>query len=174
LIQAAFVQAGREAGRDGRLTQETMTAAARPLAVDFHHFRAYSNLYWEHACQMGRQALVPGEVQKRVSVDVRILMREMVRCVDAKATARTRAVLQFEFPDQGLCFEVDLDRGRCVLSQRRAERPDLCVRCDSATWSGLFMRQLDFYEALKHHRIVLEGDKSLFARLDRFFPPPSD
>jgi hypothetical protein len=35
------------------------------------------------------------------------------------------------------------------------------------------MRQLDVREVLKDRRLVLEGDKSLFTRLDRLFPPPS-
>ena len=70
----------------------TVAAAASPLAADRQRFRTYSNIYWERAGEMGLAALAPSEVQKRVGRDVRILMREMVRCLDAKATARTRAV----------------------------------------------------------------------------------
>jgi hypothetical protein len=35
------------------------------------------------------------------------------------------------------------------------------------------MRQADVREMVKDGRLVLEGDKSLFTRLDRLFPPPS-
>jgi hypothetical protein len=172
-IEAAFVQAGREAGSAGRLSSETVAAAASPLAADREHFRAYSNIYWERAGEMGLEALAPSEVQKRVGRDVRILMREMVRCLDAKATARIRAVLQFDFPDENLCFHVTIDSGQGVLTEGSAGKPDLRIRCASETWAAVFTRQIDVRQALKHHQIVLEGDKSLFARLDRFFPPPS-
>jgi hypothetical protein len=37
----------------------------------------------------------------------------------------------------------------------------------------IFTRQLEVREALKDRRLVLEGDKSLFTRLDRLFSPPS-
>lgn len=173
LIEAAFAEAGRETARTGRLTQETMVAASAPLAASLEHFRKYSNIYWECANQMGSEALEPSEVQKRVGCDVRILMREMVRCHDPKATARVKAVLQFEFSDQGLVYSVRIDGPECALAEVRAENADLRVRCDARTWAGLFTRQTDAREALKKREIVLEGDKSLFTRLERFFPPPS-
>lgn len=172
-IEAAFIQAGREAGRTGCLTAATMAAASAPLAVDLQHFRTYSNVFWECGVAMGAQALAPAELARRVGGDVRILMREMVRCLDAKATARVKAVLQFEFPDQELSFAVQIDRGRCTLVEGGAPKPDLRIRCASTTWTSLFTRQLDVREALKNRQILLEGDKSLFSRLDRFFPPPS-
>jgi hypothetical protein len=144
------------------------------LASDLHHFRTYSTFYWERACALGSLALAPGEVKKSVANDVRILLREMVRCVDTQAIARVRAVLQFEFPDQSLAFHVALDRGTCTLGEGGVEKPDLLVRCDSGTWAAIFTREINVREALRDGRIVLAGDKSLFMRLDRFFPPPSE
>jgi hypothetical protein len=35
------------------------------------------------------------------------------------------------------------------------------------------MRQLNVAAALRQGMIALEGDKRLFTRLDRYFPPPS-
>jgi hypothetical protein len=172
-IEAAFVQAGREAGTVGRLAPETISAAALPLAADTNHFQTYSNIYWAQALRMGEQAQIPANVQQRVGSDVRILMREMVRSLDSRAAARTRAVLQFDFPDQSLHFRVTVDRGQAQLEEKVTEQPDLRVRCDSEVWSKLFTRQLDLRLALQARELVLEGDKSLFARLDRLFPPPS-
>jgi hypothetical protein len=34
------------------------------------------------------------------------------------------------------------------------------------------MRHINVRDALVNHLIELEGDKSLFSRLDRYFPPP--
>jgi putative sterol carrier protein len=172
-VQAAFIQAGREAGASGRLSAETMEAACLPLSADTEHFRAYSNIYWEQAVQMGEQGMEPEKVQARVSQDPRILIREMVRSVDPGAAARVKAVLQFDFPDARQHFRVTVDRGQVRLEETTTARPDLRVRCDAGVWAGLFTRQTDARRALLDRQLVLEGDKSLFARLDRLFPPPS-
>jgi putative NADPH-quinone reductase len=172
-IESAFVQAGREAGTTGRLSAGTMETASLPLSTDAEHFQLYSNIYWSQALPMGEQALDPARVQARVSEDVRILLREMVRSLDPAVAARTRAVLQFDFTDQGQHFRVTVAGGLASLEETTTEHPDLRIRCESALWAKLFMRQIDVRQALLEHQIVLEGDKSLFARLDRLFPPPS-
>jgi putative NADPH-quinone reductase/putative sterol carrier protein len=172
-IETAFLQAGREAGTAGRLAAETMSAAALPLAADAEHFRAYSNIYWAQAGQMGEAGQIPANVQASVSSDVRILLREMVRSLDPQAAARTKAVLQFDFPDRELHFRVTVDRGQANFEETTTNQPDLRVRCSAAVWSQVFMRQIDVRQALLERQLVLEGDKSLFARLDRLFPPPS-
>jgi putative NADPH-quinone reductase len=172
-IETAFVQAGREAGICGRLSQETIRQASLPLAVDQERFLTYSNIYWGHVTAMGEQGLDAGRVRNRVGCDVHILMREMVRTLDPRATARVRALLAFEFPDAALAYRVLIDRGQCVLSEGTAAHPDLRVRCQPAVWGQIFTRQMDVREALRRRELVLEGDKSLFTRLDRFFPPPS-
>jgi len=172
-IEAAFIEAGREAGTTGRLTAETMTAAALPLAVDLRHFRDYSNIFWANAGAAENRGRPLVEVQQRVARDVRILMREMVRCLDPKATARVKAVLQFEFPDRDLAYHVRVDCGKAELKEGRAAKPDLQVRCPADIWAGIFMRLTDVRDALKNRQLVLSGDKSLFSRLDRFFPPPT-
>jgi putative NADPH-quinone reductase len=172
-VQAAFIQAGREAGTSGRLSAETMDAACLPLSADAEHFRAYSNIYWAQAMQMGEQGMAPENVQARVSEDARILIREMVRSLHPGAAARTKAVLQFDFPDQRQHFRVTVDRGQVRLEETTTAHPDLRVRCDAGLWARVFTRQTDVRQALLDRRLVLEGDKSLFARLDRLFPPPS-
>jgi putative sterol carrier protein len=150
-----------------------MKAASLPLAPDLEHFRTYSNIYWAQARRMGVKGQVPANVQARVSGDVRILMREMVRYLDAKATARVKAVLQFEFPDRELVYHLRIDCGKCELKEGPAAKPDLLACCSSEVWSRIFTRQTDVRDVLKNRQLVLHGDKSLFSRLDRFFPPPS-
>ena len=172
-IETAFVQAGKEAGTTGRLSATTMAEASLPLSPSAEHFRTYSNLYWVQAMTMGADGQVPALVQARVGSDVRILMREMARYLDPRAAARLRAVLQFDFPDEKLNFRLTINRGQCALEETVTERPDLRVSCQAGVWAQIFMRQLDVREALKDRRLKLEGDKSLFTRLDRLFPPPS-
>jgi len=172
-IETAFIQAGREAGTTGRLSRETMETACLPLAASAEHFRTYSNIYWTHAFDLGPDGMSPDLVQARVGSDVRILMKEMVRCFDSRAGARVRAALQFDFPDLDLHYCVRIDRGRCELSEGPCPEPDLRVRAAAAVWAAIFMRRIDVREVVKDRRLVLEGDKSLFTRLDRLFPPPS-
>jgi hypothetical protein len=50
--------------------------------------------------------------------------------------------------------------------------PDLTVTCSSEVWAGVFMRRINVRDALVNKQIVLAGDKFLFSRLDRYFPPP--
>ena len=173
-VEAAFIQAGREAGTTGRLSPETQSVASLPLAADLEHFRAYSNIYWAQAIQMGEQGMVLENVKARVSEDMGILIREMVRSLDPGAAAHTRAVLQFDFPDKQQHFRVTLDRGHVLLEETTTARPDLRVRCDANVWARVFTRQTDVRRALLDRQLMLEGDKSLFARLDRLFPPPSN
>ncbi len=172
-IEAAFVEAGRQAATTGRLTQDVVEAAATPLAASPETFRLYSNFYWETAESLGADGLDLPRVQATVGRDIRILLREMVRCVDPQATKTVRAVLEFHFPDKAQVFGVRIEEGRCALIEGSSEQPDLRIRCDSRTWAGVFMRTTDVRQALARKDIVLEGDKSLFSRLDRFFPPPS-
>lgn len=172
-VESAFLKAGREAGTTGQLSARTMADAELELSPDETYFRAYSNIYWQHASAMDPANINSAKLQKEVGSDPDILLREMARCLDPKATARLRAVLQFDFPDCRRYYRLTVDRGRCELKCEPTAQADLRVTCSSEIWVALFMRQLDVAAALRQGMIRLEGDKSLFSRLDRYFPPPS-
>ena len=103
---------------------------------------------------------------------MRVLLSEMVRSMDAVATAKRRFVLQFDFTDTGMHFKVSVDHGAATLAQESSEACDLRVTTKAATWAKVFMRQVNVRDALTSGEIKLEGDKTLFTRLDRYFPPP--
>lgn len=172
-IESAFLKAGHEAATTGRLSAKTMADAALPLSPDEQYFRTYSNIYWEHAAAMDITNANSAKLQKQVGSDPDILMREMARSVDPKATARLRAVLQFDFPDRKRHYRLTVDRGQCDLKFEPVAKPDLRITCTSDIWVALFMRQINITAALRQGVIRLEGDKSLFTKLDRYFPPPS-
>ena len=173
VIEAAFIQAGRQAGLTGHVPADLLEKAATPLAVDMPHFETYSNIYWEHATAMGARAADLNLVQRKVVGDVRILMREMARSIDPVATKRVKAVLQFDFPDKALHYRLAVDRGRCELIEAETETPDLRVTCTTEIWAGVFTREVDVKAALRDRQIRLDGDRFLFSRLDRYFPPPT-
>jgi len=150
-----------------------MADAGLRLSPDEQYFRTYSNIYWEHAAAMEITNTNNRKLQEAVGSDPDILMREMARSINPQATARLRAVLQFDFPDRQRHYRFTVNHGRCELVFEPTPKPDLRVTCTTGTWVALFMRQLNVAAALRQGVIVLEGDKSLFTRLDRYFPPPS-
>ena len=172
VIETAFEQAGIELATRGEISAETAARAATPLSSDLHHFQLYANIYWEHARSLGPRALDVSAVRDRVLGDMRVLLSEMVRSVDPLATARKRFVLQFDFTDTGAHFRVSVDHGAATLAEQTSEKCDLRVTTTAASWAKVFMRQINVRDALVSGEIKLAGDKMLFARLDRYFPPP--
>jgi multimeric flavodoxin WrbA/putative sterol carrier protein len=177
-IEAAFVRAGYEIAVNGRISEDTEQKAATPLSSDVPYFKKYSNIYWEHAVALGEKSWDLDLLCRTVTSDVRILMQEMARSIDPKATAKLKAALQFEFPDKDLRFTFKVDRGSCTFLEsscedaQGSEAADLKVTCSSEVWAKVFMRQINVRDALVNKQIVLSGDKFLFSRLDRYFPPP--
>jgi multimeric flavodoxin WrbA/putative sterol carrier protein len=172
LIETAFVKAGYALVAEGVIAPALLEQAAMPLSSDVRHFQQYSNIYWEHALAMGARGADLEALQQSVTMDVRILMREMARSLDPSATAKLKAVFQFDFPDKNYFFRVCVNKGSCVLTEEKTASPDLRVTCAANAWAGVFMRKVNVRDALINHLIELEGDKSLFSRLDRYFPPP--
>jgi putative sterol carrier protein len=171
-IEAAFVKAGYELAAEGKISPETQQKAAIPLSPDLDYFKKYSNIYWEHAVAMGEQSRDLDLLSKNVMSDVRILMQEMARSVDPLATAHLTTTLQFDFPDKQYSFTLSVDHGACTFAEGKADKPNLKVTCSTDVWAKVFMRQINVRDALVGRQIVLEGDKFLFSRLDRYFPPP--
>jgi multimeric flavodoxin WrbA len=172
-VESAFLKAGHEAGTTGRLSAKTMADAELLLSPDENYFRTYSNIYWEHAAAMDATNTNSAKLQKQVGSDPDILMREMARSIDPQATARLRAVLQFDFPDRQRHYRFTVDKGRCELKFEPTAKPDLRVTCTTDVWVALFMRQLNVAAALRQGVIKLEGDKGIFKTLARYCPPPS-
>jgi multimeric flavodoxin WrbA/putative sterol carrier protein len=171
-IEAAMEEAGIELATKGMISKEVIEKAAVPLSSDLDHFQKYSNIYWEHARSLGARALDVSAVRELVINDVRVLLSEMARSIDTLATAKLKAVIQFDFADKNQHFRIAVDRGACTLSPVESEKCDLRVTTATTTWAKVFMRQINVRDALVNGEIKLEGDKFLFSRLDRYFPPP--
>jgi putative sterol carrier protein len=99
-------------------------------------------------------------------------MHEMARSVDPLTTAKLTLVLQFNFPDKGYTFCLRIIKGTCLLEESRASVFDLCVTTDTGTWVKVFRREISIKKAIMERKISLEGDKSLFMRLEKYFPSP--
>lgn len=172
-VEMAFRTAGREAGGSGVLTPETMKAAGQPIAVDRETYARYSDIFWEYARSAGAGGLDLERVVPLVNGDPRILMREMIRGFDPAAAAGLKAGIRFAFSDPPRVFRVDVDGGACRLAEESGGTADLTVSCATATWVRLATGELDPRQALRDGLIALAGNRALFARLPRLFPPPS-
>lgn len=169
-LETAFVDAGAEAARTGRLSEQVRRKAALYLAPDDASFRNYCDVYWADAQAMGAGAVDSEALVTKVSKDARILMPFMVSSVDPVATARTKAVLQFDFTEPDAHYGVVIDSGTARLTHGQTAAPDLRVSCTAEVWADIARGDLDPRAALREGRVTITGDRSLFARLARFFP----
>jgi multimeric flavodoxin WrbA/putative sterol carrier protein len=173
IIESALVQCGRELAVHGILPQELLDAAATPLSFDNAHFQNYSKIYWEEVSALGQEGTNLKKVQSITVRDVRILMHEMARNINPRTTANMKAVLRFHFTDKNLYYNLTINKGACTLEEKESHHCDLSITTDSVTWGKLLTRELSARNALMEKKIVLEGDKNIFIRLERYFPPPS-
>lgn len=173
-IETAFRQAGGELVRNGRVSDSTSTQASAPISPSNENYRRFSQIYWEHAKSLQATNGSLDQLHRRVVADVRILLPEMVESIDPVATHSIKATIEFVFSNIDEPRHIIIDHGTASLHIGAALNPDLTIRTSTDTWSQLFMREINAPDALRKQSIVLEGDKSLFSRFDRFFPPPSD
>lgn len=174
-IMASLRSAGRELGAGRAVTAATASGVASPLTSDLEHFVKYSAYYWENAVALGSNATDLASVQDRTARDVRILMHEMARCADSAATARLNLDILFTFTDIAWQCTLHLDHGTCECREGvQAAAPALSITTTTTTWAALFTGGLDVRQAVLQREIVLQGDRSLFLRFHRLFPPPPD
>jgi putative NADPH-quinone reductase len=164
-------RAGAEFTRRERIPQSLLDDVSTPLLADLPHFVRYSRVFWEHALAQGDEGEAAGTA---AGSDVRILIREMVRNASEAALRGVSATLQFEFPDAGLTYALEIRDGACTLDERTAAAPDLRVRCPAAVWAAVVRRTLVGAQLLKHPDLHVEGDLRLFRQLPRYFPPPAE
>ena len=169
-VKAAFVEAGKEAGRTGRIPEQMLRAASAYLSPDAGDFEKHCEIYWNNARKMGIDALKIKALVTKVSKDAQVLLLRMVSLADPIATAQTEVVLQFDFTDTEMHFRVAIDHGSATMEQGKTDDPDLRVSCDADVWSDIAIGELDPRDALKQGLVTLSGDRSLFMRLPRFFP----
>jgi multimeric flavodoxin WrbA len=172
-IETALETAGRMFALEGRIDRETVEKISTPLAGDRMRFQMYSNIYWEHAKKVYAAGGTAEEIKNLTRSDLRILMHEMISGIDPVTTAHTKAVLQFNFPDISLAYMVTIDHGTARILQTETAEADLFVTCHSTVWAGILHRTTDPVKALSSGEIRLKGDKMLFRKLGRFFPPPN-
>lgn len=172
-IENAFYQSGQALANGEVIAKELQQKAALELAPDLTYFQRYSNIYWDYAKQVSSRGGDPDEARILTNRDITLLMHEVARSVDPVATKGIKAVFQFEFTDQQKTFSISVERGTSSIKEQPINDPDLIIRCTSLIWVGIILRELDPIKPLTAGEIILVGDKSLFRKLHRYFPPPN-
>ncbi len=170
-ILTACERAGAAFVREERIPADFLRAFSGPLLADLPHFVRYSAVFWEHALAQRDEC---AEAGNKAGDDIRILMYEMARNVNPAATRNVVANLQFIFPDRGWKYLLRIARGACTIEEGETEHPDLLVRCPAALWSAVIQRTIPGSQLAAHPELHLEGDRDLFRRLPRYFPPPAE
>lgn len=172
-IQTGLEQAGRTFALEGTIDPATIEKIATPLAVDPERFQLYSNIYWEHAQEIFSCGGTSLEVLERTRGDIRILMQEMASSVDPVTTSRIRAVIQFVFTDSGLSYRITINRGTATLETGENGSFDMRITTSAKIWVQIIHRTIDPLKAMSSGDIRIEGDKELFRKFGRLFPPPN-
>ncbi len=173
-VMSSFRTAGTELATQGKISQSIINNVSVPLSENVSHFLEDSNIYWQEAQALGKQAMDPNSVNNHVLKNPYILISEMVRHIDSQATARIKASVQFDFTDRNIHFTITINKGKCTVKECLSEDYHLRITTTSDVWSQIFLRELDARNALKDQKLVIQGDKMLFSRLDKYFPLPCD
>ncbi|MDP8266557.1 MAG: NAD(P)H-dependent oxidoreductase [Candidatus Aceula meridiana] len=173
-VNASFKRAGFELATQRKVSSVTMKRASAPLSENIEHFTEDSNIYWQEAQNLGSKAMDPNYVNSIIVRNPKILISEMVRHVDPQATNRLKASIQFDFTDKDVQLAIKINKGKCSLEESKIDNWDLKITTSSEVWAQIFLREINARNALSEKKIIIEGDKSLFARLDKYFSLPCD
>ena len=80
---------------------------------------------------------------------------------------KVKATFEFEIDDR--YFMVQVNDGQCLTRQGHAERPDVALKLDIATFNALLLERLSPADALASGRVKLEGDPKGLHRFVRLF-----
>ncbi len=173
-IRAAFETAGRELALHGAVSTETQRCAAAPLTRDEGMYLRHQDTYWKVFEESGETLLSREAIRDRVARDLRILMPELAACLDPQAADGLEAVIQLAFGgEEAAGWQLVIGEGHCRALIGRHEAPTTTIALDRETLVRIILQEEDPRQLYGQGKIAVSGDKSLFTRFGRLFPPPS-
>ncbi len=173
-VQTAAETAGFELAREGRVSAETQRRVSTPLTRNDDTFNRHFETYWAIAKEVGSSGSDRKKITEAAARDLRILMPELVACFDPKAAGDLVAVIHFAFSGkQAGDWAVHISGGTCCLASGQPADWDTRVSCDSKTFVDIMLQKVDPRGAMAKGALELTGDRRLFSRFRRLFPPPS-
>ncbi|MCP4602324.1 MAG: hypothetical protein GY847_17710 [Proteobacteria bacterium] len=173
-IHAAFEKAGQELVTLGHIRPETEKNASLFLSDSPEAYERYFSVYWQIAEETQTDYLDHEALKTAAKGDLRILMPELADCLDQSVAGDMAAVFLFDLDgDQPGPWQLAISNGKCHAVAATHDNPSVTIRTSSETLLDIFIRRKDPRRAISRGELRLEGDKKLFARFERLFPPPS-
>ncbi|KAB2339614.1 winged helix-turn-helix transcriptional regulator [Actinomadura rudentiformis] len=91
-------------------------------------------------------------------------------CFVAEAAAGLRVVYEFRVGDE--VFYADIDDGTIETAHGPAQRPDLVIETDDATFLEVFTRGRGLADAIKNGEVAVTGDREALGKLRVLFKWP--
>lgn len=174
-VKAAFESAGMDLVKQGCISPENERNAALPLSRDAESFNRYFSTYWKAAREIGASSSDRERIRLSVSEDLRILMPELATHLDPAVAEGLEAVILFDFdggqPGQ---WHLVVSKQRCKAFAGMHDSPTTSIRTSSETFVDIMLQRADPRKAISQGKLKVTGDKELFARFGRLFPPPSE
>lgn len=162
-ILEAYKEAGSQLASMGRISPQVISTAELQLTESDEVFAANSKIFW----QLHRNKKIPQEISDCVRYDPRILLDEMCRNF-IPSRAPEKASIKFVFTDKNISRAIVIDSRKCKVCDFHGVA-DLTVITDSKSWCDMMAERRDVLKMISQKRIILEGDKRLFAGMKRFF-----
>ncbi len=172
-IRAAFEKAGHELVTDGHIQEKTERDASLYLTRSAESFKQQFSIYWQIAGEMDESNLHRKELRKAAGEDLRILMPELSTRFDPTAASDLEVVFQFELDGkQPGIWHVEISNKTCCVHANAHPSPTITISTSSETFLDIILQRDDPRRIIAKGRLKFEGNKSLFARFGRLFPPP--
>jgi len=165
IFKAAF-QAGVEVVRDGAVSKETEASLQQPV-VPVEELADMANIWWD---SFQKDTARTSAQEKKLSQDMRLLLRGMALTFNPSAAGNLKATIQFDVTGRqpGAWF-LSIGNGTCTYNEGRAPAPSLTIKTPSEVWLAIAAREKDGQQAFMRGEFKAEGDLSLLMRLNVLF-----
>ncbi len=170
-VQDAFVRAGVEIVKEGRVSKETERLAGQSFSVSEEIFAEHFKNYWAVATEMGPDWKDRKMLAIRATEDPRIIIRELAGNFDPKAATGLRAVIQFVLVDsEHGKWNLSISQGTCTVQEGLHPNPDLKLTMSFRTFTDISLQKTANRAAFQRGLIEIEGDRRLLSNINRLFP----
>jgi hypothetical protein len=170
-IEHAFYTAGIELIQKSKFSETTLKNASLSLVPDFKTFSLYSDIYWEYGQNFAFHQGDNAKVKNATNRDIRLLMNEMTFGFDSIAAGNLEATISYEFFNPDFQFTHIIQGGNCTIEPALRQSSDCQISCQTEYWVQMLLGDSDPLELISRGLLTVQGNKSLFRKLNRIFKP---
>ena len=177
-LYAVIEKAGSETVRDGRMSEETVHALEeneRERLASVENFREIANAYWKSLQPVNQDdegysgiRIIPGD--RRCSLTnggMESLIAGMALSYNSEAAPGLNSVFQFDFGKES--YYLLIKDAECTAFEGEYPDPAFTVHSPAEVWEAVSDGTLSGSEGLMSGKYTVDGDMSLFMRMDGFF-----